>query len=245
MSTKILKYCLLAGGVLLALALAIGSTLPKTALAEDPVSPRLISVTGEALLQVKPDMATITCGVQTEAMTAKESQNDNAGKMTAVINALVASGISKDDIQTSDFSLHAMYEWQGENASKRVLVGYRCNNNVVVRLKDIANIGIVIDAATGAGANNIGGISFGLQDSKPQQDALLAEAVKNAREKAEIMAKAAGVNIVSVYRISDQVSSASPVVERSMMMDLAKGASTPIEPGSLTISVSVSVDYAF
>jgi hypothetical protein len=235
----------LAGGVLLALALAVGSALPKTALAEDPASPRLISVTGEALLQVKPDMAAITFGVQTQAATAQDAQKDNAGRMTAVINALVAKGIAKDDIQTSNFSLHPVYEWQGERDSKQVLVGYRCSNNVIVRLKDIANIGPVIDAATEAGANNIGGISFGLLDPKPQQDALLAEAVKNAREKAEIMAKAAGVNIISVYTISDGYSNVSPVVERSMMMDSAKGASTPIEPGSLTIRASVQVQYSF
>jgi len=245
-STKSLRNVLLAGSVLLVLALAIGSAIPNKALAEEPESLRLISVTGQAELQVKPDMATINFGVETQAKTAQEAQQSNASKMNAVINALVASGIAKNDIQTSNFSLYPVYEWQqGEKEGRQVLVGYRCNNTVVVRLKNIANIGPTIDAATGAGANSIGGISFGLLDPKPHENTLLAEAVKNAREKADIMAKAAGVNIISVYRISDGYTSVSSMDQGGWRAADAEAIKTPVEPGSLTVRATVRVDYSF
>jgi len=116
---------------------------------------------------------------------------------------------------------------------------------VVVRLKNIANIGPTIDAATGAGANSIGGISFGLLDPKPHENTLLAEAVKNAREKADIMAKAAGVNIISVYRISDGYTSVSSMDQGGWRAADAEAIKTPVEPGSLTVRATVRVDYSF
>ena len=247
MFTKNLGNLFLAGGVLLALALVIGSAVPHKALAEDPVgSPRLISVTGEAELQVKPDMATISFGVETQSETAQAAQQANASKMSAVVNALSAKGIAKDDIQTSNFSLYPVYEWQGDKEGKQVLTGYRCNNSVVVRIKNIGNIGPIIDAATVAGANSIGGIRFGVLDPKPHQDALLAQAVKNARAKADIMAEAAGVNIVSVHKISDGYTNVSSIDEKEWrVMADAASSSTPVEPGSVTIRASVYVEYQF
>ncbi len=227
------------------LALAVGAAIPEKALAEDPASPRLISVTGEAVLQVKPDMATITFGVETQATTAQEAQKANATRMSAVINALTAKGISKDDIQTSNFSLYPVYEWQGDKEGRQVLTGYRCNNSVVVRLKNLANIGPTIDAATGAGANSIGGISFGLLDPKSKENELLGQAVENAREKADIMAKAAGVNIDSVYRISDGYTSVSSMDQGGWRVEAVKDAVTPVEPGSVTVRATVRVDYQF
>ena len=170
----------------------------RKAYAEEP-QVRLISVTGEASMQVKPDMATISFGVETNAPTAGEAQRTNSSAMDAVIQALLGMSIPRDDIQTSNFSLYPVYEWQGDKPdAKQVLLGYRCNNTVVVKIRNIGRVGEAIDRATSAGATNIGGITFGLQDPEPLKKQLLSQAVTDARSKAETMARAAGVVIAGV-----------------------------------------------
>ncbi|MGI6642621.1 MAG: SIMPL domain-containing protein [Bacillota bacterium] len=238
---------LLAGGVLLVLAFSLVSTVPKPVVAQDAAL-RLITVTGEAQTQVKPDSAIAQFGVENMAQTAQEAQRYNAQKMTEVVNALVASGVAKDDIQTSNFSLYPQYEWQErETGSKQVLVGFRCNNTVSVKVRNISKLGDIIDAAANAGANSIGGISFGLEDSEAVKNRMLAEAVKNARAKANVMAEAAGVTIIGVHSMSDgQYWVRDQVQAESIrgVYDMAK-VSTPIEPGNLTISASVRMEFKF
>lgn len=240
-----LRNALIAGSLAIALALAFISALPEPAAAEE-VAQRLISVTGEAELQVKPDMATMRFGVENTAADARTAQRDNSAVMSKVIEAIYAQGISKDDVQTANFNLYPIYEWQGERSEKQVLVGYRCSNTVVVNLKDLSKIGIVIDAATSAGANNVYGISFGLQNPNAYRPTLLAAAVNDAKAKADIMAKAAGYTITGVQRMSDGYTTVVGIQESirssaKVMMD----ASVPIETGSLTVRATVQIDYTF
>lgn len=231
-------------GLLAAFALVFGSALPGKALAEEP-SLRLISVTGEAEVQVKPDVAVMTFGVEITAGTAQDAQRQNAEKMSAVVNSLLANGIGSSDIQTSNFRLNPVYEWVDEKpVGKQVLVGYRCTNQVSVRVKNLAKIGQVLDAAIAAGANTVGGISFSLLNPENVKNEMLAEAVKNAKAKAEIMAGAAGVTITGINRIADGYASVQDVVAVKAMYDEARG-STPIESGTVTVRASVRVDYTF
>jgi len=244
MFNKTMKKVLIAGVLVLSLALVIGASVPKTAQAEEPPQ-RLMSVTGEAEVAVRPDMATVTFGVETNASTARQAQLENSRLMNQVITTLMANDIAKEDIQTSNFSLYPVYETQGEKpVLKQVVAGYRCNNTVVVRIRDITKVGMVIDAAVGAGATNVGGISFGLDDPKEYKDRALTQAVQNAREKAEIMAKAAGVQISGIAKMSDGWVS----VVREMVKfnrELAYGAGVPVEPGELVVRASVRIDFTF
>lgn len=209
---------------------------------------RVISVTGQAEMYVKPDVATISFGVETNGTTAQEAQQLNAEAMNKVLAALQASGIAKQDIQTSNFSLYPVYETQPTSDriyGKQVLTGYRCNNTVTAKIKDIGKVGAVIDAAVNAGATNVNSITFGVLDSKRYEDEMLAQAVANARHKAEIMAKAAGVTITGISKISDgyvSVSSRRGAVPE--VYDLAVKAS-PIEPGEVMIRATVQIDFTF
>lgn len=232
----------LAVGVLLTLAVVIGVALSPKVSAEESSSQRLISVSGEAEMKVSPDMATISFGVETQADTASAAQRQNASSMNKVISALLGKGIANKDMQTSDFHLSPVYEWQ-ENRTRQVLVGYRCNNSLVVIVNDISDIGALIDAATNAGANTVGGLSFGVKDPSVYQDEMLAEAVKDARNKADVMAQAAGVTITGVYRISDGYATVQATRGSLKMMDMVE--STSIEPGSVTIRASVRMDFSF
>lgn len=244
--SNIAKNALVAGGLVVALVVAFALGNPKAVSAEE-TGQRLISVTGEARIEVKPDMATLNFGVENTAKTAQDAQRENALSMNAVIDALFGMGIAKEDIQTSNFGLYPVYEWEGDrpDTSKvQVLTGYRCNNTVTVRLKDIGTVGAAIDKAVTAGATNVGGISFGLQNPNAHQTAMLTSAVKDAESKAQIMARAAGVTITGVYRISDGYTSVESV-RSAAGYKLAMDAAPSIEPGSVTVRATVRVDYSF
>lgn len=240
-----LRNVLLAGAMIASLVLAAFALRPEKALAEDPVKePRLISVTGEGAVVVKPDLVTISFGVETEGFTAKEAQASNTSVMNKVVAALKGAGISAEDIQTSNFSLYPVYGWEGDRpGGKQVVTGYRCNNTVTVRLKSVSATGSVIDAAINAGATNVGGINFGLQDPEPVKNEALALAVANARTKAEVMAKAAGVTISGIYKISDGYASVDRMEVSPYL--LKDAAATPIESGTVTVRASVRIDFTF
>jgi len=235
---------LVVAGLVIALAIAFVSGRPNTAAAEE-IDHRLISVSGEAQLQVKPDQAIINIGIENTAADAQTAQRENSLKMNAIITAIYSSGISKDDVQTSNFNLSPIYEWQGEKTQKQVLVGYRCNNTVTVKVKDLAKVGSVIDAATTAGATNVYGITFGLQNPDAYRPVLLASAVNDAKAKADIMAKAAGYTVTGVYKMYDGYTTVSDVRESVYAGKAIMDVSVPIEIGSLTVNASVRIDYTF
>lgn len=251
LSRKKAVFCLAGLAIVLSAGIIVAafSFGPRRALAEEQ-GMKLISVTGEAQLHVQPDMATVTLGVEASSQTAQQAVNLNSQKMQTVIDALLSMGIQRGDISTSNFSLHPEYELQnekpysGEKPAKQVLVGYRCQNMVAVKVRDITRVGPVIDAAVAAGATNVNGISFGLQDPDQYKDRLLAEAVRNARNKASVMADAAGVAIIGVYRMSDGWVSVEPV-RAAEAMKVMYDYGVPIEGGTVTVRASVRVDFTF
>lgn len=211
---------------------------------------RLITVTGQAEIYVKPDVASVGLGVETNGATAQEAQKLNASAMTGVIGALKEKGIDDKDIQTSNLSLFPVYEFQTSAEApkgKSVLVGYRCNNTVHVRVKDVGNVGGLIDSAVTSGATNVHSISFGVLDSKKYEDQALGKAVENAKHKAEVLAQAAGVKIKGVLRITDgyvHVATYGPeMMGDSRLMKSEVG--SPVEPGEVVITSNVGMDFTF
>ena len=241
---RTVKYVLAVGCAALLLAVAFAARAPEVAKAED-TSTRLISVTGESKLEVKPDMATLTFGVENTAKTAQEAQRENAVKMNAVIDSLLTLGIPRSNIQTSNFSLYPVYEYpKAMEGGSPVLAGYRCNNSVTVRLMDVSMVGGAIDVAVTAGATNAGNISFGLQNPENYRNAVLTAAVNDAKAKADVMARAAGVTITGVYKISDGYTSVVPVERAMASYDMVKQAPS-IEPGTVNVTASVRIDFTF
>ena len=133
---KRLRNAVIAGAVIMSLVLAVVVFVPRRAEAEDPAEPRLISVNGEATVVVKPDLVTVSFGVETNGSNAKEAQQANASAMNKVIAALKNRGIGADDIQTSTSASAPVYGWVGEQPNTtQVVTGYRCNNTVTARVK--------------------------------------------------------------------------------------------------------------
>ena len=202
--------------------------------------PAMISVTGEATLSVPPDLAQIDGGVTSEAKTAREASEANNAAMGKVLLALKGAGIDEKDFQTSRLSL------QPQSAPNRasgppVIVGYRASNRVTIRLRDVTKVAGVIDTLVGAGANDIGGINFMVSQASKLLDEAREKAIADARRKAEIYAKAAGVTLGAPISISEEGSPA-PMQFRKLAAPMA--ASAPVAQGEETIGITVSVSWA-
>lgn len=201
-----------------------------------------ISVNGTGEARIAPDMATIQLGVTTQAESAAEAMKQNAERQTAVIAALGEAGIEQADVQTSGLNLNPMMDY-GENRAPTV-VGYQASNMVSVRVKEIGNLGQVMDAIVNAGANEINGISFQREDGTDAEDDARRKAVEDARRKAEVLAEASGLTLGPVLSLRDTPQPEGP---RPMMMEAraaSDAASTPIAAGELSMSAQIEAEYA-
>jgi uncharacterized protein YggE len=219
--------------VAIALALFASPALAQTAL------PPAISVTGEATMSVAPDQAQVDGGVTSDAKTAREASDANNAAMGKVLLALKGSGIEEKDYQTSRLSLQPKYA--PERSGPSTVIGYRASNRVTIKVRDVAKIAGVIDILVAAGANEIGGINFAVSQASKLLDDIREKAIADARRKAEIYAKAAGVTLGEPLSISEEGGSA-PVFRGKMAAPMA--AAAPVAQGEETLSVTVSVSWA-
>jgi uncharacterized protein len=221
--------------------------LAAPALADTDIPPA-ISVTGEATISAPPDLAQIDAGVASDAKTAREASDANNAAMAKVLQALKSANIDDKDVQTSRLSLQPQYASPASYAppaSSRpgpTVTGYRASNHVTVKLRDVAKVAGVIDTLVAAGANEIGGINFTVSQASKLLDEAREKAVADARRKAEIYAKAAGVTLGTPLSISEGGAPVIPMF-RAKMAPMA-AAATPIAQGEETLSVSVNVTWA-
>jgi uncharacterized protein len=200
--------------------------------------PSSISVTGEATLSVAPDLAQVDAGVTSDAKTAREASEANNAAMGKVLLALKGAGIAEKDYQTSRLSLQPQYPPNRSGPSP--IVGYRASNRVTVRVRDVTKVASLIDTLVGAGTNDIGGINFMVSQASKLLDDARTEAVADARRKAEIYAKAAGVTLGAPLSISEG-GSPGPVFRAKMPAPMAIA---PVAQGEETLSITVNVSWA-
>jgi len=205
---------------------------------------RSITVVGMGKAYGTPDVANVTIGVETSDESVQKAVDDNAAKMTDIIAALKDLGIADKDIQTSNFSVWAEREPQRlEVEGAEGPVTYRVNNQVSVKVRDLGLLGDVLDQVVAAGANNIYGIGFSVDDPSDLQAEARANAVEDARARAESLAELNGVQVGDVLSISEVITGAGPVYERAAAA-VPYGAGAPIEPGELEVQMSVQITYA-
>ena len=201
-------------------ALILNTLLAIPAVAQDreiKALERAISLTGHGEVRAKPDMAVVTVGVMTQAVSARDAVTDNNAAMEKVIAALKTSGIAEKDIQTSNFSVSPRYDYK-ENSQAR-LVGYDVSNTVTVTVRDLAGLGTMLDSVVNEGSNQISGIAFDIADRHVLEDQARKLAVADARRKAEIYAAAAGVSLGRVVVMSEFAVTPMPIGPRAMMKD--------------------------
>ena len=198
-----------------------------------------LSLSAYGEVKAVPDMASITLGVQTEAPTAQAAMAQNAERMSRIVAALKAQGLADKDIQTSNISLDAQYDYQQNQPPK--LRGYQASNTVLITVYEVSRLGRTLDAVTAAGANQINGIGFGLKDTIAAEDAARLKAVKALQAKAELYAGAVGYRVARLVNLSE-AGGYVPAPPRPMFMKAAApmADSTPVQGGELTVRVEVS-----
>ena len=202
----------------------------------------LLTVNAQGRTKIAPDIATINIGVVTQGSTADAAVAANTAKMNAVIAAIKRNGVADRDIQTSNLSVNPQYQY-GQNEPPKV-TGYEANNTVTVKVRNLANVGKVVDSVVGVGSNQINGISFGLDDDTKAMDAARADAVKIARARAQIYATAAGLSINRIVSISEGGGAQPPIYPMPVAMARAEMKSAPpVAPGELEITSDVTITF--
>lgn len=203
-----------------------------------------IIVAGEGNVSVAPDYAQVHGGVVTRAKTAAEATDANAKLMAAVIAALTGAGIARDDIQTAQFSVQPVYALPQPGAEQK-LTGFSTSNQLTIKVRQIAKVGDVLDRMVAAGASDVGNVSFQHSDLSKVRDQAREAAVADARRKAEIYARAAGVKLGDVVWITEGLGNVPPMPRmRAMAAPMAAVAPTPIMSGEDTLQVQITVGFA-
>lgn len=222
------------------LAAALLAAAGASASAQDADAPQ-ITVTGEAMIGAAPDLAVIDAGVSTEAKSAREASDANNAAMGKVLLALKGTGIAEKDLQTQRLALQPQYSNRnGPNS----IASYRASNRVAIRLRDMAQVATMIDLVVAAGANEIGGVNFTVAQPSKLLDDARAQAIADARRKADIYAKAAGVELGAPLAIAEQNGFTLPLARRAGASFAAQPMAAPIAQGEETLRVTVVVSWA-
>jgi uncharacterized protein YggE len=215
-----------------------------------------VSVSGHGQVNVPPDTASVTIGIDVIQPTLAEAQEQATTQATAVIEALKGAGIADEDIQTAYFSVTILRDYdaaaavgatpESENTDPTQITGFEIVNQLQVTVRDPDKLGELLDEAATAGANSIYGVTFYVDDQTSAASEVRVEAVEDARTKAEELAAAAGLTLGSVVSIAEGTLSPMPppvFAATSDEMAMAEAA-VPVESGSSIVSVDVSMTFA-
>jgi len=224
---------------LFTVGLALALTLAAPALAADPRTTdiRTLAMTGHGEIRAVPDMAQLSAGVTSNAATAAQALAANTARMKTVLAALGKLGIPEKNIQTVNFSVSPQYA--NSNNEPPRLTGYQVNNEVSVRLDDIGKLGTMLDALVTAGANQMNGINFSIQNTVPMLEKARGQAIADARARAETYAKAAGVSLGPILSISESNTETPRPMYRMVAMAADRG--VPVAAGEQSVTADVSV----
>jgi hypothetical protein len=233
--------------IVLSLILAACQTVPSGPTQSGELA-NTITVEGTGSLSLSPDTARISIGVQTEAENAQDAVASNNQRVEDVFAALEEFGIPEEDIQTVNFNIRQVEkrapgpETSSLEGAEEQTQTYRVNNTVRVTLRDIDQLGSLLDQAVQAGANTVHGIQFDAENKTDANQQALELAIQDARAKAEVIAEAAGVELGDVVRVETR--GGGPVFRAEMEEMEAASAGVPISSGQLDIQVSVQVSFA-
>ncbi len=213
----------------------------------------LLTINAEGRVTSTPDLAVFSAGVVSQGKTASQALSANSADMSRVITALKRAGIAERDIQTSNLSLNPIYQPQRSlpdgtiTPAQPTIIGYQANNTVSVRQRRIDDFGRVLDTLVASGANQVNGPSFELDNPEPVLDQARTAAMKKARTRAELYARAAGLRVSRILSISESGgwSPPQPVMYRMAATDASAPPPPPppVQAGELQTSIAVTVQF--
>ena len=226
------------------LALVLSACGPTTINQEAQPVVRTISVTGSGQANLVPDIAYLYLGVHTEKPTASEAMAENNAQTQSMIDALTKFGIDKKDIRTTNFSIYPQDKYDPQAVTTTGEKKYSVDNTVSVTVRDLKQLGDLLDTVVAAGANTINSIQFDVADKAEAIKTARAEAVKDAQAQAQELADSAGVTLGEIQALGFYDSQPYPMYEGKGGGDVAQAAAVPIQPGQLTFTVTVNATYA-
>jgi len=226
----------------LALALLLACTAAHAQQAE---APRTIGVSGQGEVRAEPDRATVTLGVESRKPKLEDARAAVAKTVDAVLKLTRELKIDPKQVRSTRINVQPEYNWGANNANERTLIGYLVSRQVEVELHDLEKLGQLLERATDLGVNQMGDPRL---DSSKRQDLVreaLAKAVVDARQNAEVIAKAAGARLGNARTINANTEFSQPPVPlaRAMAMDAKAAGGAPYQSGEMTFNATVNVQY--
>jgi len=227
----------------LPLLAAAAVSVPAAAEVQVTSSGPVVALTIQESVEAEPDIVNVSAGVTTQARTAVEAMRLNAAEMTEVIDRIKALGVPERDIQTSGINLGAMYDYN-QATQRQVFRGYQVSNRVSVKLRNIERTGEVLDALVAAGATDLGGPDWSIDDDTAARAQARQQALEAARTQALAYARAAGYSDIRLLEINEAIvpGRPQPMLQRAIAAEAA-AQSTPVQPGMVQATVSVTVSY--
>ncbi|MFH0739937.1 MAG: SIMPL domain-containing protein [bacterium] len=220
-------------------------------LPQNNVYPEIFSVTGEGKASISPDIAKINLGITTEGSSIDAIIEKNTNNMNSVLADIKALGIQEKDIKTKNYSLQPRYEWTQNG--KRIPQGYTLNQSIEVKIRDFAKIGKILEIASARGVNDIGDLQFIIDDMEKAKAEARTKAIANAKAKAQLIAKQAGIKLKKITNIYEDTGCGSygcpyPTYDSSgmgasMKAEIAPSIAPTIQTGEQEITVKVTINY--
>lgn len=226
---------------LLALTLSLVLLFACYAFAETRIS---VSGTGET--RISADTAVISLGVNARDKNVLKAQQKVNEAIAAIHKALIEQGIPEEDITTDYMNISPVYDYSFDFAR---LTAYSANTTLAIRVSDTEKVGALIDAAFAAGANDLNGITFSASDTRDAKNEAIKIAVEDAKQKAEVLAEAAGLKISGIETVSEggvysYSNTVGNVYARDLKMEAAyEGAETIVQAAKLIVSASVNITF--
>jgi uncharacterized protein YggE len=245
---KLRNVGLVAGAIAMLGAASFGAMAARGASAQQatPVAsndiPATVYVNGQGVVTVAPDTASVIVGVNIIDTTLSSAQEKATDQMTAVIDALKAAGIDEKDIQTVNYSVNILQNYD-QNGNPSTIEGFQVSNQVNVTVRDLAQLGSILDTVVAQGANAIYGISFFVNDPSSAASQARELAVQDAKRKADELAAAAGMKVGRILSISETYSPQPMPLAYNRAEAADSAAAVPIQAGSTAITVDVQVTY--
>jgi len=206
-----------------------------------------INVAGDAELTVEPDQAEVWAGISIVKDTAEEAQAEANKVINAMIDGLRYKGIQDEDIETESLNLYEERKWTRDEGSK--VVGWRASQTLKIKTEDLNKVGVIVDIAVSSGANQVNNINFQLSEEKEKEykQKAIAEATKNAKEKADTIAQSLGVRLGKIKTVSEANYYSRPYAvaleAKAGAMDEMIEEAASIMPSDVTVTANINLVY--
>lgn len=230
-----------------AMAIAAVGTIASAAHAADvqiSTAGPVVELTVMERVEADPDLVTVGAGVTTDAPTAVEAMRQNSAEMRKVVDRIKSLGVPERDIQTTGINLGARYDYD-QQTQRQVFRGYQASNRVSVKLREIDETGEVLDALVVAGATDISGPDFSLENDTAAKAQARQSAMQRAQTQAMEYARLAGYSGLRLLEVNETMTDYAPPrpMMRQAMAEGAADASAPVQPGLVSTAVNVTVKY--